>query len=181
MSDGATRFGTAPAFTRTSLGSAPTNSNPMGPGGANGINKNMDEKIAALADYQYNGTAGGDRWRVKVRNYMVGKRLELLPVLRWIEQLGETACDVSSTKAAIAHYGMMVEADIEAISAAIWSFLSTCVSGTAMTLFESVEVLNCLDARRLLHNHIQKGSATRRLTLREPAIQIGRASCRERV
>ena len=122
MSDGATRFGTAPAFTRTSLGSAPTTSNPMGPGGANGINKNMDEKIAALADYQYNGIAGGDRWRVKVRNYMIGKRPEVLPVLRWIEHLGETACDVSSTKAAIAHYGMMVEADIEAISAAIWSF-----------------------------------------------------------
>ncbi len=180
--DGTTRFGTAPAFTRFSLGSAPTSSNPTGPGGiANGVNKNLDEKIVALADYQYNGASGGDRWRVKVRNYLIGKRPELLPVLRWIEQLGETSCDVATAKIAIDQYGMMVESDIEAISAAMWSFLSTCVSGTAMTIFESIEVLNGLEAWRQLHNHIQKGSATRRLTLREPAIHPRAARSEEEI
>ncbi len=50
-----------------------------------------------------------------------------------------------------------------------------------MTIFESVDVLNGLDAWRQLHNHIQKGSATRRLTLREPAIHPRAARNEEEV
>ena len=88
---------------------------------------------------------------------------------------------MATAKVAIDQYGMMVDSDIEAISAAMWSFLSTCVSGTAMTIFESIEVLSGLDAWRQLHNHIQKGSATRRLTLREPAIHPRAARSEEEI
>jgi len=174
------RFGMAPAFTREasrgtglSHGAGPSPS-PLGERG-------LDEKIAALTDYQYNGSNGGDKWRIKTRNYIIGKSPAMLPVLKWVEQLGETPCDVASTRSAIAEYGMMVEVDIEKISANIWSFLSTCLSGAAMTIFESVDVLNGLDAWRQLHNHIQKGSATRRLTLREPAIHPRAARNEEEV
>ena len=40
----------------------------------------------------------------------------MLPVLRWVEQLGEVTCDVASAKRAIQEFGMMVEVDIEKIN-----------------------------------------------------------------
>ena len=39
-----------------------------------------------------------------------------------------------------------------------------------MTIFEAVPVLNGFEAWRLLHTHILRGCATRRMTLRDPAL-----------
>ena len=134
------------------------------------IHRMFDEKIAVLQEFQYNGVSGGDKWRVKTRNYLVGKCPAILPLFKWMEKLGETPCNPHTAALAIHEYGMMIELDVEQVACALWAFLGTCLSGNALTIFESAEVLNGFDVWRQIHNHISLGSATRRMTLREPAI-----------
>ena len=49
---------------------------------------------------------------------------------------------------------------------AVWGFLSTALSGSAETLFKRAEMLNGLDAWRLVTHHINHGKAIRLETLR---------------
>ena len=60
-----------------------------GQDGAKPGSRIFDEKVAALNDYQYNGREGGDAWRLKVRNYFIGRCPDILPLLRYVETLGE--------------------------------------------------------------------------------------------
>ena len=47
--------------------------------------KLFDDKIPTYDEFRYNGSKGGDRWRLKVRGYWLSKCPQLLPVLTAVE------------------------------------------------------------------------------------------------
>ena len=59
---------------------------PRAPHASNSIHmKLFDDKIPTYEEFRYNGSKGGDRWRLKVRGYWLSKCPQLLPVLTAVE------------------------------------------------------------------------------------------------
>ncbi len=50
------------------------------------IEKLFDDKVALSKEYSFDGTTGGDRWRVKLRGYWISRCPALMPMLDWAEK-----------------------------------------------------------------------------------------------
>ncbi len=130
-------------------------------------NKLFDDKVAMSQDFSYAGGDGGDRWRMKVRGYLVSKCPALLGILKWVEECDQNEITEAMWTARALNGGFMTELSVTRLSGAIWGFLNTCLKSEAHTIFESADMLNGLEGWRLVIQDIQRGRAIRMQTLRK--------------
>ncbi len=124
----------------------------------------FDEKLASSEDYKFNGVKGGLAWKGKVERHFIARAPILRRILKWAED--EELEVITPEKLLKAIGGRMTEDQVLTANTAVWGFLSTALSGSAETLFKRAEVLNGLDAWRLVTRHINHGKAIRLETLR---------------
>ena len=131
------------------------------------IEKLFDDKVALADKYQFGGGDGGERWRVKIRGYWISKFPALQGILNWAEGMDEKRITTEMISAKHRDHFWMTEASVPRLSELLWGFLNTCLTGGAHTCFEGADVLNGLDAWRLVVNDIQKGRLVRTAQLRK--------------
>jgi len=119
---------------------------PGGPGGAlpgmaaqmGGVHasiphKLFDDKVPTYDEYRYDGVAGGDRWRSKVRGYWLSKCPSAKPMLDWAETRDLQA--ITQHDVILVADGWMTDVDALHVSALIWDFLNTALHGDAKDTF----------------------------------------------
>jgi len=124
----------------------------------------FDEKLASQDEYRFNGVKGGLAWKGKVERHFIARAPVLRKILKWAED--EELDIIAPEKLIEAVGGRMTEDQVLTANTAIWGFLSTALSGSAETLFKRAEVLNGVDAWRLVTRHVNHGKAIRLETLR---------------
>ena len=130
----------------------------------------FDQKISMTSDYSFNGLKGGLNWKGKVERYFISRIPVLMNILEWAEK--EELYEITQAKFEEATRGTLFPAQVQAINAAMWGFLSGAVSGTAETMFKGAAKLNGLDAWRRLVRYIDHGRAMRLETLRREVKMI---------
>ncbi len=131
------------------------------------IEKLFDHKMALADKYQFSGGDGGERWRVKIRGYWISKFPALQGILNWAENMDDKRITMGIVAERSREHFWMTEASVPRLSELLWGFLNTCLTGEAHTCFEGADVLNGLDAWRLVVNDIQKGRLMRTAQLRK--------------
>ena len=124
----------------------------------------FDEKLASLDEYKFNGVKNGLAWKGKVERHFIARAPILRKLLKWAED--EELEIITPEKLIEAVGGRMSEDQVLMANTSVWGFLSTALSGSAETLFKRADVLNGLDAWRLVTRHINHGKAIRLETLR---------------
>ena len=136
-----------------------------------GISLRMfDDKIATYDEYRYNGTKGGDKWRLKVRGYWLSKCPQLLPLLNAVErsEVPITKGVLESITSAAGGSAMSDSSDRElaTLSALLYGFLNTATYGDADDIMVSIPELHGFEAWRALCRHIDSGRTLRQDALR---------------
>ena len=127
----------------------------------------FDDKVALSQTYAYTGKHG-EEWSSITRGYFMTRLNSVKPVLEWVEKQENseiTASSVAEAKRA-GNFIDLEEPELEKLSARIWQFLNHCVSGDARHTFRGADVLNGLEAWRLLIIDFRKGSWYRKEALR---------------
>ena len=136
----------------------------LGPLGGIESGKLFEDKMALQDGFQFDGQKGGDRWKGKLERYFISKAPALKVLLNWAEK---TDMDVVTDELLEDAVGpAMTLEQRELINAALWGFLSNCVSGEAETMFKRAETLHGIDAWRRLVRHIDHGRNIRLEALR---------------
>ena len=79
-----------------------------------------------------------------MQSYFWSKVPTLLDILKWAEKHDKTTVTEEAFNGVVGHF--MDEFKQQALNAAIWGFLSSCLTGSAETIFRSAEDLNGLNA-----------------------------------
>ena len=124
----------------------------------------FEDKMTAMDDFRFDGQKGGDRWKGRLERYFISKSPALKAVLTWAEKENMEVVTQQLFEEVAGH--ALDTRQREALNAAIWGFLSNCISGEAETIFKRAESLNGLDAWRRLVRHIDHGRAIRLEALR---------------
>ena len=95
---------------------------------------------------------------------MWSKILALLEILKWAEKHDKTVVTEDAFNDVVTHF--MEPFKQQALNASIWGFLSSCLTGSAETIFRSAEDLNGLDAWRRVVRIIDSGLLLRLEELR---------------
>ena len=127
---------------------------PMSP--IENIEKLFDDKIAISEGFQYTGGDGGDKWRTI-----------LLPMLNWAEKHDAIGVKETAWRRKLWRGRRIPDEQVTRLSELIWGFLNICLKDNARTIFESVDMLNGLDAWRAVVLDIQKGRMIRLDQLRK--------------
>ncbi len=127
----------------------------------------FDDKVALSEAYRFTGGDGGERWRMKVRGYWISRFPALQGILNWAEEMGDDRITLEVISRKSLQEEWMTEASVPRLSELLWGFLNTCLTGEAHTCFETAEVLNGLEAWRLIVRDIQKGKTVRMCQLRK--------------
>jgi len=148
---------------------------PHGPRVIDTYSQLFDHKVAQQPDFHYHGLEGGMAWRVKVRNYLVGKCPDCEVLLDWAE-----AHDGKITWHEIDYIGQSlpaharVEQDPRVIAGHVWTWLGLTVKGKAENVYNTggpERVRNGLEAWRKLYAHIVNGTKLHNMTLRDKVYQ----------
>ncbi len=131
------------------------------------IEKLFDDKVALSKEYSFDGTTGGDRWRVKLRGYWISRCPALMPMLDWAEKQEATPVYVQELYGRTWRRQKLPDEHTDRLNELIWGFLNTCLTGEARTCFDSVSPLNGLDAWRAVVQEIQRGRNIRLAQLRK--------------
>jgi hypothetical protein len=136
----------------------------MGPLGGLLTNRLYDDKIMSQDEYKFDGVKGGDQWKGRCRRYFMAK----VPALRVLMAWCESADDKTVTREHLlrAVQGQMTEEQLDTINAAVWGFLSGCLSSEAEAVFKRAEELNGFDAWRRVCRYIDHGRGIRLEALR---------------
>ena len=132
--------------------------------------KMFDDKMTSQDTFKFDGTKGGDRWKGKVERYFISKVPAMKAILEWAERLEKDVVTDSDLRKAVG--GAMDQEQLETLNAAIWGFMSNCVSGEAETMFKRAESLKGIDAWRKVVRFIDHGRSIRRETLRAEIRQL---------
>ena len=105
-----------------------------------------DDKLTTNTDYMSDGVKDGAFWKSKLERYFISKLPAMMEILKWADArnvkpiTGEDFFNVSQHKLSITQ--------CQTISAAVWRFLSGCLSGQAELMFKRSPMLNGLGAWR---------------------------------
>ncbi len=124
----------------------------------------LDEKLATQEEYKFNGLKGGVAWKGKLERHFISRAPILKDLLKWVED--EDMAKITPERIAEAAGPKLTADQIDTVNAAMWGFLSSAVSGTAETMFLGADMLNGLDAWRILVRYINHGKGIRLETLR---------------
>ena len=124
----------------------------------------FDDKMTSQSEMRWDGGKNGPAWKSKVQSYMWSKVPALLEILKWAEKHDKAEVTEEALDGVVGHF--LERPKQEVLNAAIWGFLSSCLSGSAETIFKSAEDLNGLDAWRRVVRIIDSGLLLRLEELR---------------
>ena len=111
------------------------------------MGKIFDDKVPLNDEYRTDGSADTvDRWRHKVRGYLIGKVPALLTLLDWAERQEHRAITTDAVLAEVSRAGTMTPTEASIVNGAVWTFLQMCTSGGASDVMNLVPELNGLEA-----------------------------------
>ena len=146
----------------------------LGSGGFWNLERLFDDKVALASDYSFDGTQGGEKWRVKTEGYWISKLPALLEVLDWtVKQDGRTItkATLEMKRAAAVYAGdwkaVLDEEVFDRVNGLIWGFLNLCLKGEAHRAFLMAERLNGFDGWRIVVSSIHRGRENRQGELRK--------------
>ena len=99
-----------------------------------------------------------------MQSYFWSKVPALLEILKWAEKHDKADVTEQAFDNVVGHFADRSKQDV--LSASIWGFLSSCLTGSAETIFRSAEDLNGLDAWRRVVRIIDSGLPLRLEELR---------------
>ena len=108
----------------------------------------FDDKVADRSEFKFDGTKGGTSWKSAIEFYMSSKVPILMELLKWAEKHGDTVVDSTNLAMCLSDVYALDGDRQEFLHTAIWGFLSSCVKGSALTIFKLAEVFCGLDAWR---------------------------------
>ena len=108
----------------------------------------LDEKLATMDEYRYDGVRNGLRWKVKLTNHIISRVPILKEILDWAESQDLQPIDRSLFREAT--HGHLTDEQRMTVQASVWGFLAACLSGSAETHFMRAPQLNGLDAWRIV-------------------------------
>ena len=126
----------------------------------------FQEKVAQTPEFQYNGISGGQAWKVKTLNYLVGRCADAQALLSWAEAQGKRVIMPEELHWLPVH----TQNDIPVVAAHIWTYLSLCLKGKAEIVFNSggsSQKRNGLEAWRRVIEFLNDGSQIHYLTLKD--------------
>ena len=114
--------------------------------------KLFDDKIAATEPFRYNGAEGaaGEAWRTTVRGYVGTKVRIMLNVLEWAEAQDDKEITGAMVSEMVRSGAWLTEVNIFRVSEAFWGFLNICLHGAAKEAFKQANMLDGLNAWRLV-------------------------------
>ncbi len=130
----------------------------------------FDDKMAGQSEFKFDGVKGGIAWKGRIERMFIARAPVLKEILEWAE--GEELLTVTTEKFIEAVGSKLTEEQVLTTNAALWGFLSACVSGTAETIFKNGETLNGLDAWRRITRYIEHGRSMRLENLRADVNQM---------
>ena len=144
---------------------APLRVRPLGLLAGDRLDKQIyDDKMASQNEMRWDGGKSGPAWKSRVQSYFWSKVPALLDILKWAEKHDKTTVTEEAFNGVVGHF--MDEFKQQALNAAIWGFLSSCLTGSAETILRSAEDLNGLDAWRRVVRIIDSGLPLRLEELR---------------
>ncbi len=128
----------------------------LGPIGCLNSDKQLyDDKLTTQNEYRFDGVKGGIAWKSKIGRYLMSKVPAMKKLLKWSEKMDMRVVTEALAERAVGT--AMTYTQLQTLNAAVWGFLSGCVSGTAETMFNQAEELNGLDAWRRIVRIIDHG------------------------
>ena len=125
----------------------------------------FDEKLTERDDYKYSGKTGsGFAWKGRVERHFISRAPVMMKILKWAEEQGLNK--VTEAHLAEAIGAKLTDEQQMVMNGQLWGFLSASVSGAAETLFKGADVLQGIDAWRIITRYISQGKDIRIETLR---------------
>ena len=149
---------------------------PPSSGGINlwNLDRVFDDKVAMSSDHAYDGNAHGEKWRIKVEGYWIGKLPPLMEVLDWTvnqdtKPISKSSLELERQDAVNTGRWKPALTDdvLDRINGLIWGFLNLCLKGEAHRLFMMAERLNGLEGWRMVIGSIRRGRDNHQAQLRE--------------
>ena len=142
----------------------------LGSLGALGSNRIFDDRVSVQDDFRLDGRKNGHQWKSKTERYLISKVPALSQLLRWAER-EETAITPGKLREAVGQGLCTVDRDgthdqTDALSSALWGFLSNCITGEAEVMFKQAEQCAGIDAWRRVVRFIDNGRTIRLEQLR---------------
>ena len=130
------------------------------------ITKLFDEKVALNVSYHYDGISGGDMWRHKVRDYLIGCYPEIGVMLDWAEE--QDCSPITIEGMDHTPWRWQISEDPRIIAGHLWKFLRMLVEKDAEKTFRAATpALNGLEVWRALNWEINAGRSGRQWELGE--------------
>ncbi len=130
------------------------------------LNRIFDNKMAASSQFQYNGGKEGEKWKKKVRGYLVSQCSDIAPILDFAEDLGDEPLTKERLQAESGTYRWMTELNVVKLGDELWGWLNTALLDKAPDYFEGAGELIEFDGWGCIVQQIHKGGKTRDGTLR---------------
>ena len=133
----------------------------LGSLGSLGSNRIFDDRVSVQDDFRLDGRKNGHQWKSKTERYLISKVPALSQILRWAER-EETAITPAKLREAVGRGLCTIDRDgthdqTDALSSALWGFLSNCITGEAEVMFKQAEQCAGLDAWRRVIRFIDNG------------------------
>ena len=138
------------------------------------IDKIFDDKVAMSNDHSYDGNANGEKWKIKVEGYWIGKLPALLEVIEWASKqdakpITKVALETERQEAVSAGRWKPTLTDdiLDRVNGIIWGFLNLCLKGEAHRMFLMADRLNGLEGWRRVTGSIYRGRENHQSQLRD--------------
>ena len=105
-----------------------------------------DDKLMTQAEYRFDGTKDGARWKSKVERYFITKVPVALEILKWAE--AHNLEKISEPKFVMAAHPHINEEQCQTFSRDVWGSLGGCLYGKAEAVSKRAPMLNGLGAWR---------------------------------
>ena len=119
--------------------------------------KIFETKFAQEAKNTYDGSKGGEAWKVLIRGYLLGRVPMMKYVLKWAEDHGSNPV----TAQGIAGLVDYLDEEPMVLIHLLWAFLNVNLTGAAREIFCNVEDSQGLEVWRRVHRHIYSRSERR--------------------
>ena len=110
----------------------------------------FETKFGQESKNQFDGSKGGEAWKVLIRGYLLGKVPMMGPILKWVEEHGSQPV----TEAGIVGLMMKLDEDPFIVNHLLWAFLNINLTSKAREIFCNVNDSQGFEAWRRIHRHI---------------------------
>ena len=138
----------------------------LGPLGHIDATNIFDEKMTERAEFKYNGSTGGDRWKRRLEGYLIPRVPALKELFEYIEHMPDGVIVTAQLiQAAVGQW--MTPYQQDNLNRALYGFLAGCFTGDADTVFKGARMLQGFDAWKRMIRSIDHGRTLRLDVLRD--------------